>query len=286
MQPVLTASGLTVLRHGRTLLEGVSLELHPGRVTALVGPNGAGKSTLLRILSGELTPDSGHVDFLDRSLSAWPGSALARHRAVVPQASDLAFPFRVGEVVRLGRIPHPGGGDSRADHAIAASALSEVDLTPFADRFYPSLSGGEKQRVHFARALAQLRPDPAASPPAARALFLDEPTASLDLSHQHSVLALARALARREHVSVFVVLHDLNLALAYADDLLALARGHIVAAGPVTTTLTPALVQDVFGIRATLHPARADTPAHLAFGALPPLITPRCLSRPGAAPTR
>lgn len=265
--PVLNATDLTVRRGDRALLDRVSLALAPGRVTALVGPNGAGKSTLLRILSGELAPDSGRVAFLDRQLSAWPVAALARHRAVLPQESDLAFPFRVEEVVRLGRIPHPGGGDSATDHALARAALAQVDLESFADRLYPTLSGGEKQRVHLARALAQLQPDPASSPPVARALFLDEPTASLDLAHQHSVLALARALARRENVAVFSVLHDLNLALAYADDLLALVSGRIVAAGPVSTTLTPKLVREVFGIHATLHPAQQAAPAHLAFTA-------------------
>jgi iron complex transport system ATP-binding protein len=263
--PVLTATDLTVRRGDRALLDRVSLALAPGRITALVGPNGAGKSTLLRILSGELVPDSGHVAFHDRPLSAWPVAALARHRAVLPQESDLAFPFRVEEVVRLGRIPHPGGGDSSADHTLARAALTQVDLELFADRLYPTLSGGEKQRVHLARALAQLHPDPSSAPPAARALLLDEPTASLDLAHQHSVLSLARDLARRENVAVFAVLHDLNLALAYADDLLALVAGRMVAAGPISTTLTTALVREVFGIYATLYPAQNKTPAHLAF---------------------
>ena len=268
MPPVLTATDLTVRRGDRTLLDRVSLALAPSRVTALVGPNGAGKSTLLRILSGELSPDLGSVAFLDQPLSGWPVAALARHRAVLPQESDLSFPFRVEEVVRLGRIPHPGGGDSPADHILARESLAQVDLTTFADRLYPTLSGGEKQRVHLARALAQLQPDPAAQPPAARVLLLDEPTASLDLAHQHAVLSLARDLARREHVAVFAVLHDLNLALAYADDLLALAAGRIVAAGPIAATLTPVLVREVFGIHATLHAAQENTPAHLAFGAL------------------
>lgn len=252
MSPVLTATDLTVRRGGRALLDRVSLSLAPGRVTAVVGPNGAGKSTLLRILSGELAPDSGHVAFLGRPLAAWPVGELARHRAVLPQESDLSFPFRVEEVVRLGRIPHPGGGDSPADHALTRAALAEVDLAPFADRLYPTLSGGEKQRVHLARALAQLRPDPAALPLAARVLLLDEPTASLDLAHQHSVLALARDLAARENTAVLAILHDLNLVLTYADDLVVLAGGRIAASGPVASTLSPALIRDVFAVPARL----------------------------------
>lgn len=266
MQPVLTATDLTVRRGDRALLDRVSLALAPGRVTAVIGPNGAGKSTLLRILSGELAPDSGCVAFLDRPLSAWPVADIARHRAVLPQESDLSFPFRVEEVVRLGRIPHPGGGDSSADHALAREALAGVDLTAFADRLYPTLSGGEKQRVHLARALAQLRPDPAASPPAARLLLLDEPTASLDLAHQHAVLGLARDLARHQGHAVLAVLHDLNLVLAYADDIVVLHAGRLVAQGLVATTLTPELIHDVFGVSARVLTLPGDTRPHLLLG--------------------
>ncbi|MDF3057054.1 MAG: hemin transporter ATP-binding protein [Rariglobus sp.] len=266
MKPVLTATDLVVRRGDHTLLDRVSLALAPGRVTAVVGPNGAGKSTLLRLLSGELSPDGGLVRFLDRPLSAWPAAELARHRAVLPQESDLHFPFRVEEVVRLGRIPHSGGGDSAADHALARTLLARVDLTAFADRFYPTLSGGEKQRVHLARALAQLQPDPAAPPPAARALLLDEPTASLDLAHQHAVLALARDLARREHVAVLAILHDLNLVLAYADDLVVLSRGRVAASGPVASTLAPTLIHEVFRIPARLIDLGDGTPHQLLLG--------------------
>lgn len=252
MTPVLTATDLVVRRNSRALLDCVSLSLAPGRVTAVIGPNGAGKSTLLRVLSGELAPDSGGVAFVDRPLAAWPVGELARHRAVLPQESDLHFPFRVEEVVRLGRIPHPGGGDSSVDHTIARAALAQVDLTAFADRIYPTLSGGEKQRVHLARALAQLQPDPASLPAVARVLLLDEPTASLDLAHQHSVLSLARDLAEKENVAVLAILHDLNLVLTYADDLVILAGGRVAASGPVASTLTAALIREVFAVPARL----------------------------------
>lgn len=248
--PVLSASGLVVHRGGRALLDEVSLSLLPARVIAVVGPNGAGKSTLLRVLSGELPPDAGQVTFLDRDLSGWPASALARRRAVLPQESDLRFPFRVEEVVRLGRIPHPGGGDAAHDRVLALEALRRVGLADLANRLYPTLSGGERQRVHLARALVQLEPAPGAPAPGARVLLLDEPTASLDLAHQHSVLSLARDLALREHIAVLAVLHDLNLVLTYADDLLVLQRGRAAAAGPVAETLTPDLVQEIFGVSA------------------------------------
>jgi len=248
--PSLAASDLVVRRGGRALLDGVSLALHPGRVTAVVGPNGAGKSTLLRVLSGELAPDSGAVSFHDRALADWAPGDLARRRAVLPQESDLRFPFRVEEVVRLGRVPHPRGGDSAHDRRLAREALARVDLAALADRVYPTLSGGEKQRAHLARALVQLQPASDAVAPEGRVLLLDEPTASLDLDHQHSVLTLARELALRERVAVLAVLHDLNLVLAYADGLVVLARGRVVAAGPVSGTLTPGLIREVFGVPA------------------------------------
>jgi iron complex transport system ATP-binding protein len=261
LAPVFQTDSVSLRRGARLVLDQVSCAALPGRVLAVLGPNGAGKSTLLRLLAGDFRPAAGSVTFAGRPLSAWSVGEIALRRAVVAQHSDLAFPFTVGEVVRLGRTPHPGRGDAPADHAAAARALAAVDLSDRAAQSYPTLSGGERQRVHFARALAQL--DCAPSGP--RALLLDEPTASLDLAHQHSVLGLARDLARRENIAVFAVLHDLNLALAYADDLLALVAGRMVAAGPITTTLTTALVREVFGIHATLHPAREDTPAHLAF---------------------
>ena len=255
--PALVAANIVVRRGGRALLDNVSLALVPGRVTAVIGPNGAGKSTLLRVLSGELTPDAGKVALLGRALPSWPVADLARRRAVLPQESDLRFPFRVEEVVRLGRVPHPGGGDTAHDRALSLEALRQVGLAALADRLYPTLSGGEKQRVHLARALVQLQPAPGVPAPSGRVLLLDEPTASLDLAHQHGVLALANDLAHREHVAVLAILHDLILALAYADELLVLQHGRSVSEGPVTDTLTPALVVEIFGV-----PARfAESPA-------------------------
>lgn len=264
--PVLSAVGVTVRRGGRALLDDASLTLAPGRVTAVIGPNGAGKSTLLRAVTGDLRPDAGAVSILGRPLGDWPVADLARHRAVLPQESDLSFPFRVEEVVRLGRIPHPGGGDAAPDKIIALDCLAQVDLSALADRVYPTLSGGEKQRVHLARALAQLRPAPGVAAPAARALLLDEPTASLDLSHQHEVLRLARDLAKRENVAVLAILHDLNLVLAYADDLVVLKRGRVVASGPVDETLTPALIREVFDVPARLLDLPGQTRRQLILG--------------------
>jgi iron complex transport system ATP-binding protein len=263
---MLTAANIVVRRGTRVLLDRVSLTLAPGRVTAIAGPNGAGKSTLLRVLAGELSPDSGAVSYHGRPLAAWQPAKLARHRAVLPQESDLRFPFRVEEVVRLGRIPHPGGGDTEHDRVLTRAALARVDLSDLAERIYPTLSGGEKQRVHLARALVQLQPSPGIIAPAGRVLLLDEPTASLDLSHQHSVLALARDLARREQVAVLAILHDLNLVLTYADDLVVLDRGLVVSAGPAHQTLTSELIHTVFGIPARVVRLPSSGLAQLLLG--------------------
>lgn len=280
---VLSALAVCVTRGGRRVLDGATCQARAGRVLAIIGPNGAGKSTLLRLLTGELAPSSGEIFFADRPLFSWSVGELALRRAVVSQHSELSFPFTVQEVVRLGRNPHPGRGDALADHAACRAALASVDLSDRALQPYPTLSGGERQRVHLARALAQLA-GPASGP---RALLLDEPTASLDLSHQHSTLALARDLARRDNLAVLVVLHDLNLALAYADDLLTLSGGRVVAAGSTASTLTPDLVRAVFGIHATLHPAQANAPAHLAFHSQPsPLPHSGSIGRTASAPTR
>jgi iron complex transport system ATP-binding protein len=252
--PVLAATAVSARRGDRLVLDNVSCDARPGRVLAVLGPNGAGKSTLLRLLAGEFPPDSGAIAFASRPLSTWTPADLALRRAVVSQGSELAFPFTVLEVVRLGRTPHPGRGDTPADLAACRAALAAVDLSDRAGQPYPTLSGGERQRVHLARALAQLADTPAGP----RALLLDEPTASLDLSHQHASLALARDLAKREHVAVLVILHDLNLALAYADDVLVLRDGRVAATGPVASTLTPALIREVFGVPARL----VDLPGH------------------------
>lgn len=244
---MLRADRITVRRSGKTLLDRVSCALAPGRLTVLAGPNGAGKSTLLRVLAGEFAPTEGAVHAGDRPLEAWPRGELARRRAVLPQESSLQFPFRVDEVVLLGRAPHARARETARDHAIAAEALETVEMTERSERIFPTLSGGEKQRVHLARALTQIWD----TIPTEAALLLDEPTASMDLAHQHATLRHARRRAE-QGVAVLAVLHDLNLTLAYADDVWVLDGGRLVAAGPVAATLTPALVRRVFRVEARL----------------------------------
>lgn len=250
---MLEACNIRVTAGGAPLLDGVSLALAAGEVVAIVGPNGAGKSTLLRALCGDVAPARGEVRLLGRPLRAWPVRALAQLRAVLPQHSTLAFAFTAREVVALGRAPHSGGAAGPRDEAIAAEALGAVDAAHLADCWYTTLSGGEQQRVHLARVLAQIW-EPVNEQP--RFLLLDEPTSSLDLAHQHHTLATARQWAR-QGVGVAVVLHDLNLAAQYADRLVLLHAGRVAAEGSPERVLTPARIAEVFGlsVQVARHPA-------------------------------
>jgi len=235
----------------RTILDRVSLALSPGAVTVLVGPNGAGKSTLLKVMAGSIRPAAGAITLDGRDIRAIGPRVLACRRSVLPQSVALAFPFTVAEVVRLGVPPKP----ATAPDALVRRALDAVGLVPEAERICTTLSGGEQQRAHLARALVQLwaGPDDGLS----RTLMLDEPTASLDLAHQLLVLRLARAHAAAGG-SVLAVLHDLNLAALAADRVVALDRSRIVAEGPPEAVITDRLLAETYGVglRVNTTPAR------------------------------
>ncbi|WP_119422965.1 heme ABC transporter ATP-binding protein [Desertibaculum subflavum] len=239
---------------GRAIVDRISLAIEPGRVLALIGPNGSGKSTAVAMLAGDRAPASGAALLDDVPVARWGWQALARRRTVMRQSAGIAFAFTVREVVAMGRTPHEGAGRA-ANEAAVEAALRAADIVHIADRTYTTLSGGERQRAQFARALAQI----GAAPPdgAARYLLLDEPTASLDLRHQHDLLQGARRLAA-DGVGVLAVLHDLALAVAYADDLAVLSAGRLVACGPATETADPAMLGQVFDVR--LQHYRAEGP--------------------------
>lgn len=234
------AENVTVTGSGRRLVDGASITVRPGRVTVLVGPNGAGKSTLLKAMSGEHRLATGRVTLDGVSIHDMRPLELARRRAVLPQAAEVAFPFTAAEVIIAGLMAGEGH-----DRARILRLLARVDLPGFADRRYDSLSGGERQRVQLARILAQLD---AGRPDVPGYLFLDEPTASLDLAHQLTVLNIARAHADAGG-GVLAVLHDLNLAAMVADEIVVLAGGQVRAAGPVAEVLTEPVLADAFGIR-------------------------------------
>lgn len=248
---MLTLDEATVRIGRATLLDAVSMQVAPGELVVVVGPNGAGKSTALRVLSGELRPGSGRARIGGEALVELSPGALARRRAVVAQRSELAFDFSVLEVVLLGRHPFNGGHTGPLDRRLAHQALGRVHLESFADRRYPSLSGGERQRVQIARSLVQLagRPDETVQ----RYWLLDEPTSALDLAHQHRLMKLCREYAAHG-LGVLVVLHDLNLALRYADRVVLIKEGRVHAQGPAEAVLTPPNLEAVYGVRAEVVP--------------------------------
>ncbi len=237
---MLRAENLACTRGGCTILSDIDFTLEAGEVVAVLGNNGAGKSTLLATLTGELRPGAGQVWLGNHTLSSWADDQRARHLAVLPQQSTLAFPFVAEEVVAMGRLPHDTGW--QRDHEIIDEAMQAADISHLRGRNYLTLSGGERQRVHLARVLAQVWQQPGAC------LLLDEPTASLDLAHQQVTLGQARDFAAAGG-SVLVILHDLNLAARYADRILMLHRGQMAALGKPWDVLQAKQIADIFGVQ-------------------------------------
>lgn len=224
---MIVARGLTVRVGPTTLVGGIDLDLYAGEVTAIVGPNGAGKSTLLGALAGDRKLSAGTVTVRGQSVQLMSFAERARARAVLPQRSELSLAFTAREVVQL--------AGERITRELADACLDTVEMQSFAEREYPTLSGGERQRIQLARVLAQLAGSPGA------ALLLDEPTAALDPRHQQVVLAIARRAAAEDR-AVAVVLHDLTLAARWADRVVLMSRGTILADGEPVLSLAPDLL--------------------------------------------
>jgi iron complex transport system ATP-binding protein len=224
----------------RTVLRGVDLALRAGELVALLGANGSGKTTLLRLLSGALAPDAGEVQFEGRRVGEWRRDALARRVAVLPQQLDLPDGFRAAELVAMGRAPHARRlfATTVEDERAVKRAMVDADALDLAGRYPHELSGGERQRVLVAMALAQ-EPE---------LLLLDEPTLHLDLAHQVSLLSSIRRLQAQRGLTVVAVLHDLNLAAAFAPRVVVLADGVVAADGAPEAVLTSTLIERTFGI--------------------------------------
>lgn len=229
---MLKAIGVKVSRGGEIVLRDVSLTAHPGELGVVLGANGAGKSTLLRALSGELPLTEGSVLLHARPVQRFEAAQLAKYRAVLSQQFQVAYHMSVGEVAMLGRYPYME--PLPRSRELAKKALKEVGLSSFWGRSVQTLSGGEQQRAHFARALLQLQGEEGHS----RFLLLDEPTASLDLKWQHELLQLARHCAQERNIGVVAVLHDINLAARYADRVWLMGNGRVVASGPPGQSLS------------------------------------------------
>lgn len=254
----LAVEGLRVGYGASVVLDGVDLELPEGRLTALIGPNGSGKSTLLRSLAGLLKPLNGDVTLGGRAISSFRRKDLARRLSFLPQNPIAPEGLLVEDLLRQGRYPHqtPFSRWSTHDDAALGNALALTHLEALRDRPLGALSGGQRQRAWIAMALAQQ----------ADIMLLDEPTSFLDIAHQLEILDLLRDLARRREKTVILVLHDLNHAARYADHLVCMQNGAVVAAGKPADLLTPDLIKTVFGVRArTLFDPHDDTP-HIALG--------------------
>jgi iron complex transport system ATP-binding protein len=244
------------------VLRGVSLEIRRGRIVGILGPNGAGKTTLLRLLSGTLRPSRGVVRLDDVEISSIPRRHLARRLAVVPQETHPTFDYTVLEVALMGRYPYLSGltFDGPDDVAAARTALAVTGTLDLEHRSFATLSGGEKQRVVIASALAQFSAQAGAKDSVNREappiLLLDEPTASLDLRYQLEVSHLIRRLNRDRETTMVVSTHDLNLAATVCQELVLLRGGEVVAAGPTSEVLTANHVRDLYGVEADirLHP--------------------------------
>ncbi|MEV7343452.1 ABC transporter ATP-binding protein [Streptomyces sp. NPDC093544] len=239
--PDLRASGLHLAYDSRLVVEDLDLALQPGRITAIVGANACGKSTLLRALARLLTPRAGSVQLDGRALRSIPSRELAQQLGILPQAPVAPEGLTVIDLVSRGRSPHQTWWRqwSKADELAVHEALEATGLTDLADRTVDELSGGQRQRAWIAMAVAQGTP----------VLLLDEPTTYLDLAHQIDVLDLITDLNRRENRTVVMVLHDLNQACRYADHVIAMKSGRIVAEGPPAEVITAATVEDVFALR-------------------------------------
>lgn len=246
-EPMIDVEEVSVRLGDVTALDEVSAAVERGRFVGLVGPNGAGKTTLLRTITAALAPRSGTVRVAGTDVHTLSSRAVSRKVAVVPQDTSLAFDFDVREIVAMGRTPYHSrlGRSDRATQETVERAMERTDVARFADRSIDEVSGGERQRILLARALAQDTP----------VLLLDEPTASLDINHQVRTLELVRELVD-EDKTVVAAIHDLNLAAHYCDELLLLGDGRRLASGPPETVLTEENLENAFGTRAvvTRHP--------------------------------
>lgn len=238
---MLEAVGVSKQRQGREVLRNITIRLHAGEMVGLIGPNGCGKTTLIRLLCGEEPPDVGQVRLQGKEMAAWGQRQRARQLAVLPQEGLPPVPFTVEEVVAMGRHPHQGFWPwaERRDREVVERILQQTGLAPWRHRSVQRLSGGERQQVAIAKAMAQ---EPSC-------LLLDEPTTYLDIAHQLSILDHIQRWQVEGGLAVLVVFHDLNLAAQYCERLLLMKEGEVVTEGRPETVLRPSLIEDVYGVK-------------------------------------
>ena len=234
------------------ILKGVDVSVGCGEMLAIVGPNGAGKSTLLNVLANEIPQQTGEMYFKEKRFSEWAVSGLAKNKSKFSQHYNGDIPLRAREVVLMGRYPYFDSVPGDADRAAVEEAMAEVGVADLAERDYTSLSGGEKQRVHLARVMAQLKNELAH-----KLVLLDEPLNNLDIRHQYQVLELMVAFVRKQN-TVVTVLHDLNLAARFATRVLMMKNGEVLAQGAPADVLTPEIISEAYGFPCSIwtHPVK------------------------------
>ncbi len=229
----------------KNILKNVSSNFKNGEVTAILGPNGAGKSTLVKCIAGTISPNTGDIEFNGENIKAISLENLACKRSYLNQQFNLSIGYTVKDIVSIGRFPHYKVYQEKKDNEIINSAMELLDIISLGDRTTNTLSGGELQRVHFARTLAQIWPD---SEKEKKLLILDEPVNNLDPQYQHSILDLAKKFAKNHNVCVIIVLHDLNLVAQYADYSILMKKGEIISQGKTREILTEKLLEEVYKV--------------------------------------
>ncbi|MCS6821545.1 MAG: heme ABC transporter ATP-binding protein [Microscillaceae bacterium] len=231
----------------RSILHDISLLIPEKTFTAILGKNGAGKSTLLRCIAGELSPQKGKIYIDNQAIEQYKPIELARKRAVLSQHTHISFPIQVKNLIALGRINFKE--TQQTQQAVLSQIMHLTQTEQLAELYYEQLSGGERQRVHIARTLAQLWHE---NPQNNRYLLLDEPTTALDVSFQHQLLDIIQHFAQKQHITVIAILHDINLAIRYAQNIVFLYQGNIIAQGEVNNLLQKEILEKVFGCNALL----------------------------------
>lgn len=259
---MLEAKNITVKIGQKTLLDNVSVSFKPGKLNLIIGPNGAGKSTLIKVISQQLRKHDGEVYYNGENAHSLSERKMAQMRAVLSQNIDLAFPLKVWEVVMMGRYPHFVETPRQIDQQAVEEAMEFFNITDMAERNYLTLSGGEKQRVHFARVLTQIwYPQQGQN----RFLLLDEPLTFLDVKYQFQFMHKLQELLENKDLVVIGVVHDLNLASRFGDLICLLDKGKLLASGPKLEVLSEDNIRSVFQLEPILYRNRAKDTVHLFF---------------------
>lgn len=247
---MLTVNNLSYSINGKQILSNISEKFETNKINLIIGPNGAGKSTFIKAICGELNLPNASMIQYDNNISLKKTTELAKIRAVLSQNVEVNFPLKVKEIVMMGRHPHFSNFPSKKDEAICEEAMAFFDLEGFENREFYSLSGGEKQRVHFARVMTQIW-HPIENQ--TRYLILDEPLTFLDVNYQYNFMYKIQEIAKQKNIVIIGVLHDLNLTAKFADKIILLKKGEIIASGNKNDVLTEANIHDAYQMNPKIY---------------------------------